>query len=251
MSIFSDLIEVVITEVKLLCFMPVKPDLKRHRWHYLALGILTAWIAGIGRYWDNPRASHWQHLGIGSVLYLFILAGVIWCFMAPLRPRNWTYLNVLIFIGMTSPPAFLYAIPVEKYYSLETAQTINIWFLGIVALWRMVLLTLYLQRSGGLGKFESIVGMLCPIDLVIVSLTILNLQHAAFEMMGGIERSRQTPHDGVYEILILLTFLSVYAFPVLLGLYIFTIIRRKDQLKAEKASDSAVNPIISIHWEDK
>jgi hypothetical protein len=35
---------------------------------YLAIGLVAACLAGIGRYWDNPRAHLWQHLGMGSVI---------------------------------------------------------------------------------------------------------------------------------------------------------------------------------------
>lgn len=69
----NDIYEVLNTEIKFLCFRSVKPDLFRLGNLYLAFGILTAWIAGIGRYWDNARADWWQHLGLGSVIYIFIL----------------------------------------------------------------------------------------------------------------------------------------------------------------------------------
>ena len=42
-------------------------DLKRLGNHYLFLGVVTAWLIGIGRYWDNPRADWWQYAGLGSV----------------------------------------------------------------------------------------------------------------------------------------------------------------------------------------
>jgi hypothetical protein len=53
-------------------------------------------------------------------VYVFVLALVLWLFVAPLRPRHWSYRNVL-FIGLTAAPAFLYAIPVERMMSLDMA----------------------------------------------------------------------------------------------------------------------------------
>ena len=38
------------------------------------------------------------------------LALIIWALLAPLRPRNWSYRNVLLFITLTAPPAVLYAV---------------------------------------------------------------------------------------------------------------------------------------------
>ena len=69
--------------------------------------------------------------------------------VAPLRPRNWSFVGVLIFVTLTSLPALLYAIPVEKFMSLETAQTANVIFLAIVASWRVALLIVFLKRAAG------------------------------------------------------------------------------------------------------
>jgi hypothetical protein len=32
---------------------------------YLIFGLVLTWLAGVGRYWDSPRADLWQHLGLG------------------------------------------------------------------------------------------------------------------------------------------------------------------------------------------
>src|SRR3712207_7552248 len=44
----------------------------------LAFGLACTWLVGVGRYWDNPRASLLQHLGVGSVVYVFALALLLW-----------------------------------------------------------------------------------------------------------------------------------------------------------------------------
>jgi hypothetical protein len=226
---------------RLLLFREVRPDLKRKGPLFLALGLGFAWLAGIGRYWDNPRATFLQHLGIGSVLYCFILALLLWLIIWPLRPSNWNYWNVLIFVSLTSPPALLYAIPVEKFMSIDAAIQINILLLAIVAIWRMSLLFVYLRRSGGLGVVETVVAALIPVDLVIVALTVLNLNHVVFEIMGGVRDADRSPHDGAYTILFLITVLSFYASPFLLFTYISVAIQRynerKDRLISQASSD--------------
>src|SRR5262245_972347 len=158
-----DVLEVVRTTGQLLAFQRVIPDLKRLGPLYLAMGLLFAWIAGIGRYWDNPRAATWQHLGLGSVAYVIVLAFLIWVLLLPLRPRNWYYRSVLIFVTLTSPPAFLYAIPVELFLSLGAAQLANVMFLAVVATWRVALFAVFLHRSAGLGRGRLWTATLLPI----------------------------------------------------------------------------------------
>ena len=45
----------------------------------------------MGRYWDNPRVGLAQHLGLGSVVYVFVLAAVLWLSFWLMRPTDWTY----------------------------------------------------------------------------------------------------------------------------------------------------------------
>ena len=52
-------------------------------YHDLLCGLVLTWIVGIGRYWDDPKAEWIQHLGIGSVIYIFILVGLIWLLLKP------------------------------------------------------------------------------------------------------------------------------------------------------------------------
>jgi len=41
---------------------------------HLMFGLLCAWLAGMGRYWDDPGAHLLQRLGVGSVIYVFALS---------------------------------------------------------------------------------------------------------------------------------------------------------------------------------
>ncbi len=219
MNQLSVIREVLVTELKFLAFRPVRPDLVQYGNYYLALGLLAAWLAGIGRYWDNPRAEVWQHMGLGSLAYVFILSLILWLLIKPLRPENWSYKSVLIFVGMTSPPAILYAIPVEKFFTLETAQTINVWFLAVVAVWRVVLLFLYLIRSAKLEGFTVIVAALLPLVIIVSVLTMLNLEHVVFRIMGGLTEDEKSANDTAYVILVLITYFSIIASPFLLVAY--------------------------------
>ncbi|WP_373032958.1 hypothetical protein [Sulfurovum sp.] len=208
------------TELKFLFFQDVKPNLKEMGNYYLIFALLTTWLAGVGRYWDNPRADLWQYLGLGSVIYIFVLALLLWAIIKPLKPENWSYKNVLIFVGMTSPTGILYAIPVERYFSLSTSQTMNVWFLAVVATWRVILLFLYLKRVAKLSGLAIVVATLLPIVITITGLTMLNLEHVVFKLMAGLAEHERSANDAAYSILILLTTLSVMLSPVLMIAYL-------------------------------
>ena len=152
--------DVPLTTLRLIFFRISQTELIGLTWKHLAFGVFCTWLVGMGRYWDNPRVGLLQHLGVGSVVYIFILSLFLWLIAWPLRPRNWSYFRVLTFVSLVSPPAVLYAIPVEKFAGIETANWINVWFLAIVAIWRVALLFSFLKRLGELGPFSSIVGML-------------------------------------------------------------------------------------------
>src|SRR5258706_14395505 len=112
-------------EYRFLTFRAPSAAIREHSGLYLAFGLFLTWLAGVGRYWDSPGALLWQHLGLSSLTYVFLLALVLWTLIAPLGPRNWSYRNVLLFISLTAPPALLYAIPVEMFFSAPVALALN------------------------------------------------------------------------------------------------------------------------------
>jgi hypothetical protein len=204
-------------EWRILTFRSMSPAIRTHWQAYLAFGLLFTWLAGIGRYWDNPRADWWQYVGLGSVAYVFVLALFMWALLAPLRPKNWSYTNVLLFLTLTAPPAVLYAIPVERFMTLDNARAANAWFLALVAAWRVALLVIFLRRTAGLSGGATAVATLLPITIIVVALTLLNLEHVVFDLMGGM-RSR-SGNDTAYSVVFILGLVSFLASPILLISY--------------------------------
>lgn len=213
-------------ELKFLLFRPIKLDRSILNW-YLAFGICFSWLCGIGRYWDNPRAELWQYLGLGSVAYIFSLALILWLLIYPLEPQHWSYKSVLLFVSMTSPPAILYAIPVERFMELGAAQTANVWFLAVVATWRVALLVRYLSTVAGLSGGAIVIATLLPLTLIVSSLTALNLEHVVFKIMAGLEDHEKSANDMAYGILFLITYFSVFTFPLLLVGYLVLIFKAR------------------------
>lgn len=222
---------IISDQTRLLTFRSIKPDLDRNWMAYLAYGLVVTWLTGIGRYWDNPRAELWQYFGGGSVAYVFSLAAVLWLLIAPLKPRNWSYRNVLIFITFTSLPALLYAIPVEKYFPLRTAASINVWFLAIVATWRVAMLVQFLRKAAGLSGGTVVIATLLPLALIVTTLAVLNLEHVIFRIMAGVNPEERSANDGAYFILVLITWLSFLASPFLLLGYLAAIFRARNRPK--------------------
>jgi hypothetical protein len=229
--------EVLRTAVRLLTFRNTRDELVRFNWRHLALGLSCTWLVGIGRYWDNPRVGLLQHLGIGSVVYVFALALLLFLIVWPLRPKDWTYFRVVTFVSLVSPPAILYAIPVERFTDLDTANSINTWFLAVVAAWRVALLVFYFRRAGALDFVQVITVTLLPLTLIVTTLTLLNLEKVVFDFMGGLGPNTRSGNDDAYDVLFLLTILSVFLFvPAVicyLVLAIHTYVTRRKNKTAE------------------
>jgi hypothetical protein len=206
--------------IRLLTFRMAREEFLLFNYKHLVFGIVCTWVVGVGRWWDDPGANLLQHLGVGSVVYIFLLSLLLWLIIWPLKPHNWSYRHVLTFVALTSPPAILYAIPVERFTSLGTARSLNVWFLAIVAAWRVALLFFYLSRHARLSAFSITVAALLPITLIVVTLTMLNLERAVFDVMGGL-RDGGTANDSAYGVLVALTFLSMLLFIPLAICYLF------------------------------
>lgn len=187
------------------------------RAHFLA-GLIGTWVVGMGRYWDDPGANILQHLGLGSVIYIFVLAFFIWLIVLPFKVNGWNYFIVLTFISLTSFPAIFYAIPVERFVSLAQANQLNVWFLAVVAAWRLALLFFFIARFTKLSKLNIASIALLPICLIITVLTTLNLHRVVFNIMGGIRT--ETAHDSAYLVLMILTAVSMILVLPLLIIYI-------------------------------
>lgn len=202
--------------LKLLTFKLTREEMLEFNNKHLIAGISGTWVVGMGRYWDDPKANLLQHLGLGSVIYIFALAVFIWLILLPFKIEKWNYRIVLTFIALTSFPAIFYAIPVERFFSISTANIMNVWFLLIVALWRLCLLYYFLKHFTRLSLGNIVTVTFMPICLIISVLTILNLHNVVFEVMGGIRNP--SPHDSSYLILMLLTGLSmILAIPLLIA----------------------------------
>jgi hypothetical protein len=213
------------TVTDLLLFETKREDMIQFQRSHFIAGLIGTWIVGMGRYWDDPGASVLQHLGLGSVIYIFLLAAFIWIILLPFKIEKWSYFTVLTFISLTSFPAVFYAIPVERFTSIENANLMNVCFLAIVALWRLALLYYFLKVFTRLPIWNIVVVTFMPICLIIATLTILNLHRVVFDVMGGLREP--SAHDGAYVVLMILTGISLILSLPLLIAYIVAIVQSR------------------------
>jgi ribosomal protein L40E len=199
------------TMFRLLAFRATRDELHRFSRHHLLLGLCMTWIVGVARWWEDPRASLWQQLGVGSVVYVFILALFLWLILWLMRPEHWSYFNILTFLSLTSLPGILYAIPVRHGLDLVTAQIIRLWFLAVVAGWRVALLCFYLGRSAGMSAGRIFVGTFFPLTFIVLGLSALNLEKVVFDFMGGIHPEDRSVNDSAYGVMFLISVLSFYS----------------------------------------
>lgn len=218
---------VIQTAVRILTFRASRDELVGMDNRHLAFGLACTWVVGIGRWWDDPGAHLLQHLGLGSVIYVFVLSAFLWLLIRPLSPANFSFVRLLTFVTLTAPPAILYALPVERWMDLDSARTVNVWFLGVVALWRVAMLVMFLRRVAQFKWFRAVLALLLPLSGIVTALTMLNLERAVFDIMGGIREDGAadpgTSNDAAYEILFMLTMISIFALPVLLAGYLFAV----------------------------
>jgi hypothetical protein len=215
---------------RLLLLKLTREEMLQFNWRHFIVGLIGTWIVGIGRYWDDKGASLLQHLGLGSLIYIFLLSLFIWLIIKPFLIDQWTYFRVLTFISLTSFPAIFYAIPVELYFSMEISNLINVWFLALVAAWRLCMLFYFIRVFTKLNFLDITTVTLLPICLIITTLTILNLQRVVFDIMGGLRN--QGPHDAAYNVLFLLTIVSVILTLPLLSAYAYCVYCRRKKLRS-------------------
>lgn len=213
--------DVLATSIRLLTFRATREDFIGLTHRHLVLGLCYTWIVGIGRYYDNPRVGLLQHLGLGSIIYVFAFALFFWLIVWPLRPPHWSYLRICTFVSLVAPPAIIYAIPVERFFEIATANSINVSFLYIVASWRVALLIYFLRVLTTFNTFSVIVATFLPLTIIVTVLTTLNLERAVFSFMGGLRE--QTANDAAFGALFGLSLFALLLFLPLLICYLFLI----------------------------
>lgn len=214
------------TILRLLTFRASAKEMEALDLRFLGVGLLFTWLVGMGRYWDSPTARAAQKTGLGSVAYVFALSAILWVVALPLRPHDWRYGRVLTFITLTSFPAALYALPVERWTGVEAAIGINVWFLAFVALYRVALYLFFMARGARTHPFVALTAVMLPITLIVAFIVLSGYAGVVIDIMGGFRDRPRTAQDGVNEILEIVTGFGCLGTPIWLVVYVGLIMHR-------------------------
>jgi hypothetical protein len=92
---------------------------------------------------------------------------------------------------MTAPIAWLYAVPVERFFDSLTAAKANLVLLGVVSLWRVLLMTRVIQYLTGIAYHAVLLWVLlaAAVEILVVFFFGGAFAHAIISGMGGMRNS--------------------------------------------------------------
>lgn len=166
--------------------------------HALWIGFLFVLSAGFARECDGEDLVHepWYLAipvvaSVASSFVLFTLAyGIAWKKGAAMPAFFQAYWAFLGLFWMTAPLAWLYAIPYEHFLSPAEAMRANLATLGVVALWRVMVMIRVLAVFFGYTMGEAL--FLVMTFAVILALALISfLPVPLIDVMGGIRLSER------------------------------------------------------------
>ena len=157
------------------------------------LGLLFVISAGLAREYDGEDlwSEPWHLLlpfvaSLVTSLLLFVLVYLLSLRRhAHVKSVFSSYRTFLGLYWMTAPLAWLYAIPVERFLSAAAAVEVNLWLLGIVALWRVALIIRVITVL-----FNARIETVLPVVLLFADSVLLFLlaymPRPILNVMGGV-----------------------------------------------------------------
>lgn len=188
-----------------------------NRWS-IWIGLLLVLSAGFAREYDGEDLLNepWHLLlPLGaSLATATVLYGLLWLVL-----RGWktyptegaSYGEFLALYWTTAPLAWLYAIPVERFLDPVAATQANLWFLAIVAVWRVVLIT----RAASVVFQASFVRVFFPVMLfadTVMMGALLYITLPLLAIMGGVRLSPS--QDMIFRVTDVMAHLGLFSWPV-------------------------------------
>ncbi|MBV6458034.1 MAG: hypothetical protein HONBIEJF_01156 [Fimbriimonadaceae bacterium] len=202
---------------RFLTFRGSREDLLNPTQTTIALGLVGVVLAGIGRWWDDPNVSMLQQTGLGSVAYVLFLALLLLSLTTPFWPQA-RYRVVLAMVCLTSLPALLYAVPVERFLAEDHATIANATALGVVAAYRVALLVWFLARVPMLRWYQNALVVLSTISFIGSGVFILGYAPHILATMGGMRHTNPL-REQASKLGEDLACISVLAIPVVVVVY--------------------------------
>ena len=190
------------------------------------LGLLFVLSAGFAREYDVEDLVHepWHVLlPLGASLLtsfvLFLLLTVSCLPRGPSASNSQTPLwkRYRAFLGlywMTAPLAWLYAMPVERFLDSATAVGVNLSLLGLVSLWRVVLMTKIVTVVYSRSAAAAFFVVMFFADTVVVCVMLFT-PLPIINVMGGVALS--AGHILIAQVKLLVTALALLTWLIWLG----------------------------------
>lgn len=170
-------------------------------WTGIGLVLLTA----IARNYDQTFIGEKPFLWLFGSLLFSVMSGT-WLYLVVygwfirratvrspvIKPPYWgRWRTFMGLFWMTAPVAWLYAIPVERFFDSLTAAKANLALLGIVSLWRVLLMARVLQFLTGARWYAVLMWVLfaAAIEILVVFFFGGAFAKALMEGMGGMRNS--------------------------------------------------------------
>ena len=189
----------------------------------LPLGVLFVFGAALAREYDrSDLLAEPIHLFLpllASLASSLLLWGLLWliCDAKRLTPAVPSYAEFLRCFWMTAPLAWLYAVPVERFLTEGNAVEANFWLLGIVATWRVVVITRVIQVLWSVPVWIAASIVLTYSDAVIIAANLL-IPMPIFDIMSG---NRLAPAESrLVGARILIGIGSFLSAPILLPMFV-------------------------------
>jgi len=159
----------------------------------LVVGLVLVFTAGVARNYDHLIFTIEAEWFIGPIIASLISCSIVFLMMPRVwknRKSKFSFLSFLSVYWMTAPCAWIYAIPVEYYVDILTATVWNIYFLAIVAAWRVALMIRCLCILTDMRLIWAFLSIMIPAALV-AWLGCLLKGMSLIQIMGGVRSPSQ------------------------------------------------------------
>lgn len=184
------------------------------------IGVIFVFSAGLAREYDGEDLLHEPWHVLRPLLASLMSGGILFLVVHLAATAKKADLEIPIltpwkrFMGlfwMTAPMAWLYAIPYERFLSPVDAIKVNLWTLGVVAAWRVLLMIRVVHVLYGFGYLSTTFFVLLFADAVAL-LAVTLAPTPVIDVMGGI---RHTDRDAlVVSTTLAVTFYGIISAPV-------------------------------------
>lgn len=170
-------------------------------------GILLVLITTIPRNYDQTLITENPFKWIFGSLLFSLLSGT-WVFIIAYQAGTWrkgmekkeressSWRCFMGMFWMTAPIAWLYALPVERWFDPVSAAKANVTLLAIVSIWRVWLITRCLSVTCGIPFFKILMWVLVTASAEIVLVSIFG-GAALKSVMAGMSGMRNSPAEEV------------------------------------------------------